>query len=79
MHNLATSTSVPAAYTQKPDELIRTLRRAGWSQDQIAGATDVSQPTICRIYSGLNKNPSYSFVEKLRHLVLNLDEFETTP
>jgi len=72
----ATTPTIPAAYTQRPDELICTLIRAGWSQEQIAGATDVSQPTICRIYSGRHKDPRYSVVEKLRRLVLNLDDFQ---
>ncbi len=70
-----TATTIPTAYTQKPDELVCALIRAGWSQEQIATATDVSQPTICRIYSGRHKDPRYSVVEKLRHLVLKLDEF----
>lgn len=66
---------IPSAYTQKPVDLVHTLIRAGWSQEAIADATDVSQPTICRIYSGRHKDPRYSVVEKLRQLVLNLDEF----
>lgn len=65
---------IPAAYTQRPDELVCVLVRAGWSQEQIADATGVSQPTICRIYSGRHKDPRYSVVEKLRQLVLELDE-----
>lgn len=72
----STSETIPTAFTQKPDELVCTLIRAGWSQEQIAAATDVSQPTICRIYSGKHKDPRYSVVEKLRQLVLNLDEFQ---
>ena len=69
-----TPKTVPTAFTQKPDELVCTLIRAGWSQEEIAAATDVSQPTICRIYSGRHKDPRYSVVEKLRQLVLKLDE-----
>ncbi|WP_197331160.1 helix-turn-helix domain-containing protein [Ralstonia syzygii] len=68
--------ATPSAYTQRPDELICTLIRAGWSQEQIAEATEVSQPTICRIYSGRHKDPRYSVVEKLRQLVLNLNDFQ---
>lgn len=71
-----TPSAVPAAYTQRPDELISVLVRAGWTQEQIALAADVSQPTVCRIYSGAHKDPRYSVVEKLRRLVLSLDEFE---
>lgn len=67
---------LPKAFTQKPDELICTLIRAGWTQGQIADASDTTQPTICRIYSGNHKNTSYTIVDKLRQLVINLDEFQ---
>ena len=73
MHPLV---DIPAAYTQGPEQLILTLIRANWTQEQIADAAGVSQPTICRIYSGRHKDPRYSVVEKLRRLVLNLDEFQ---
>lgn len=69
-------TPIPTAYTQKPDELVCTLIRAGWSQGEIADAIDATQPTVSRILSGRHKDPRYSVVEKLRHLVLNLDEFQ---
>jgi len=65
-----------SAYLQKPDELVRSLIRAGWSQEAIASAIDATQPTVSRILSGRHKDPRYSVVEKLRHLVLNLDEFQ---
>lgn len=64
--------TIPAAYTQGPVELVCTLIRAGWSQEQIADAAGTSQPTICRIYSGRHKDPRYSVVEKLRGVVLGL-------
>lgn len=67
--------ATPAAYLQKPDELVRTLIRAGWSQEAIASSIDATQPTVSRILSGRHKDPRYSVVEKLRQLVLNLDEF----
>ncbi len=67
---------VPTAYTQKPDELVCALIRAGWSQGDIANAIDATQPTVSRILSGRHKDPRYSVVEKLRRLVLNLDEFQ---
>lgn len=70
------STALPKVFTLKPDELICTLIRAGWTQEQIASAADVSQPAICRIYSGKRSDPRYSVVEKLRQLVINLDEFQ---
>ncbi|MHA6905461.1 transcriptional regulator [Ralstonia syzygii subsp. celebesensis] len=68
--------TVPTPYCQKPDELVRTLIRAGWSQSNIAATIDVSQPTISRILSTQHKDPRASVVEKLRQLVLNLDEFK---
>jgi predicted transcriptional regulator len=68
--------TVPTPYTQSPEQLILTLIRAGWTQEQIAAAADISQPTVCRIYSGKRADPRYSVVEKLRRLVLNLDEFQ---
>lgn len=68
--------TIPTAYTQKPDELVCTLIRAGWSQCEIADAIDATQPTVSRILSGRHKDPRYSVVEKLRQLVLNLDEFQ---
>lgn len=68
--------AIPTAYTQKPDELVCTLIRAGWSQGEIADAIDATQPTVSRILSGRHKDPRYSVVEKLRQLVLNLDEFQ---
>lgn len=69
---------IPAAYTQKPDVLIRNLLRSGWSQESIASALEVSQPTVCRILSGKHKDPRYSVVEKLRQLVLSISDFTAT-
>lgn len=71
-----TPSAVPTAYTQTPDELVHALVRAGWTQEQIALAAEISQPTVCRIYNRSNRDPRYSVVEKLRRLVLSLDEFE---
>ena len=69
----AAQTNIPAAYTQRPDELIRTLIYAGWSQEKIAEYVGTTQPTIHRIYSR-KRDPRYSVVEKLRELVLNMLE-----
>jgi len=69
----ATTNKIPAAYTQRPDELICTLLRAGWSQEKIAEHVGTTQPTIHRIYSR-KRDPRYSLVEKLRELVLNMLE-----
>ncbi len=65
----------PEAYVQSPDELICALIRAGWTQEQIAASVGTTQPTIHRIYSK-KRDPRYSTVVKLRHLVLSLDEFQ---
>jgi predicted transcriptional regulator len=65
----------PSIYSQSPDELVRALVRTGWSQYDIANAVDVAQPTISRILSGRHKDPRWRVVEKLRRLVLELDEF----
>lgn len=62
-------------YVQAPDELVRNLIRAGWSQENIANAIGASQPTVSRILSGRHKDPRYSVVKKLQELVLNLAEF----
>ena len=72
----ATTPAIPAAYTQKPDELICALIRAGWTQEQIAGAAEVSQATICRIYNGSQPEPRYTVVDRLRRLVVDLDQFK---
>lgn len=61
-------------YTKKPDELVRSILRAGWTQEEIASATDVTQATISRILSGQHKDPRFSVVERLRELALNLSE-----
>lgn len=66
---------IPAAYTQRPDELICTLIRAGWTQDRIAENVGTTQPTIHRIFSR-KRDPRYSVVEKLRDLVLTLEDFQ---
>lgn len=61
-------------YAKKPDELVRILLRAGWSQEEIAASVNVAQPTISRILSGQHKDPRYSVVEKLRNLTFSLVE-----
>lgn len=61
-------------YSKKPDELVRTILRAGWSQEQVAASVDVTQATISRILSGQHKDPRYSVVEKLRELAVKLLE-----
>ncbi len=68
--------TLPKVFTQAPDELICTLIKAGWTQGQIADASDTTQSTICRIYNSSHKNTSYTIVDKLRQLVINLDEFQ---
>lgn len=71
---MSVSISVLSIYSKKPDELVLELRKSGWSQEQIADATGVTQSTISRILSGQHKDPRYSVVERLRELVLNFYE-----
>ena len=66
--------TVSPVYTQNPDQLVSTLQQAGWSQEEIAAAVGVSQPTICRILNGQHRDPRYSVVQRLRKLVLDLNE-----
>lgn len=68
-----------AVHAQKPDELVRNLLRSGLSQETIAGALNVTQPTVSRILSGKHKDPRYSVVEKLRALLLTTGEWAKTP
>lgn len=68
--------TTPTPYQQEPDELVRILIRAGWSQEAIAAAIETTQPTISRILSGRHRDPRYSVVRKLQNLVLNLTEFQ---
>jgi len=65
-----------AVHAQPPAQLISTLMRAGWSQEQIALAADTSQGTVSRIYSGRHKYPRYHVVDHLRRLVLELADFQ---
>ncbi len=67
-------TTAMELYTKKPDELVRIIIRAGWSQEEIAASVNVAQPTISRILSGQHKDPRYSVVEKLRELAISLLE-----
>ena len=67
--------AVPPAYTKKPDELVLALIRAGWSQEAIADSINTTQATVSRILSKRHLDPRYSVVEKLRQLVLTLDDF----
>jgi len=62
-------------YSMAPMDMVKTLIKSGWTQPAIADAVGTSQPTVCRILSGKHKDPRYSVVEKLRQLVLELDEF----
>lgn len=66
--------SIPPVYTQRPDQLVSALQSAGWSQEDIAAAVGVSQPTICRILNGQHRDPRYSVVQRLRQLVLELTD-----
>ena len=60
---------------QSPEQLVRTLIRHRWSQESIAERIGATQPTVSRILSGRHRNPSYRVVERLRELVLALEDF----
>ncbi len=66
--------SVLEIFEMSPVELIDYLIRKGWMQEQIANEVDSTQPTICRIRNGIHKSPRYCLVERLRQLVLRLEE-----
>lgn len=60
---------------QTPCEMITTLRKHGWNQVQIAAELRTTQPTVSRIWSGHHRNPGYMYVERLRELVSQLNDF----
>lgn len=61
---------------ETPQEIVKRLREAGWSQQEIADAVGVSQTTICRVEWGGRKVEDrerpmvhhYDLVDKLRAL-----------
>ena len=67
---------LPDIFTKKPDALVRTLMKSGWSQEDIAENVGTTQATISRIVSGLHKDPRYTLVDKIRALVIDLDDFD---
>ena len=70
--------SLPRAYTLKPDALVRSLLKAGWSQESIAHEINSTQATVSRIFSGKHQDPRYSVVERLRELVMKVDELSSS-
>ncbi|EKS9794851.1 MULTISPECIES: Cro/Cl family transcriptional regulator [Burkholderia] len=68
---------IPAVYSQTPEQLVRSLMKAGWSQLKIAATIETTQPTVCRILNGQHKDPRYSLVERLRRAVIELNEFQS--
>jgi predicted XRE-type DNA-binding protein len=49
-------------------QLIRDLRDAGLTQDEIASSIGVTQPTISDLANGKIKNPSFVLGDKLKKL-----------
>lgn len=49
-------------------QLIRDLKDAGLTQDEIASAIGVTQPTISDLANGKIKNPSFVLGDKLKKL-----------
>lgn len=51
---------------ETPQELVKTLIEAGFSQQAIAERAGVKQPTISRILSGEHTDPKSSVLIKLK-------------
>ena len=49
-------------------QLIRELREAGLTQEDIAASIGVSQPSVSDLANGKTKNPSFEVGDKLRAL-----------
>lgn len=54
--------------TPSPQELVRRLMAAGWSQGQIARALGTTQPTVWRMAYKECKTHSHTLVDALRDL-----------
>jgi predicted transcriptional regulator len=52
---------------ETPQELVKTLVEAGFSQAEIAAEAGVKQPTISRILSGGHTDPKSSVLIRLKH------------
>lgn len=62
-------------YALSPEKLLHLLIANRWSQERIALEVETTQATISRIWSGKHKHPRHSTVDRLRQLVLRLEEF----
>ncbi len=49
-----------------PQDLIKKIVDAGFSQTFVSKETGISQPTISRIFSGVHKDPKSSVIERLK-------------
>lgn len=59
----------------KPDAAILKLIQNGWTQHQIAVEVGTTQSIISRLLRGDCKAPRYILVDRLRHLVQQLNDF----
>lgn len=62
-----------------PQELVRTLIGAGYSQSVIAERAGVKQPTISRILSGEHDDPKSSVLIKLNKFAQEVLADELSP
>jgi predicted transcriptional regulator len=62
-----------------PQELVRELIDAGYSQAVIAERAGVKQPTISRILSGEHDDPKSSVLIKLTEFVEEVRSFPAAP
>lgn len=58
---------------ETPQELVKTLVEAGFSQAEIADRAGVKQPTISRILSGDHTDPKSSVLIRLKDFADQVD------
>lgn len=62
-------------FQMNPHDLVKRLLELGWTQEQIAKALDVTQPTVCRMVLSPTVRPRHDIVDKLRQVVYEIDGF----
>lgn len=62
-------------FEMDPHNLVKRLVDMGWTQEQIAKALDVTQPTVCRMATSPHVRPRHDIVDRLRKIVYELDGF----
>lgn len=62
-------------FEMDPHDLVKRLIELGWTQDQIAKALNITQPSVCRILLQPTVRPRHDIVDRLRRIVYELDGF----